>query len=303
MNLDDFKKLSCAQTHAGNFHADDVFATALLKLINRDMEIIRTFQVDPAVFHYDIGGGAFDHHQADYQPKREDGTPYSSFGLLWAAVGRDILGEEGFEYIDRELVEPIDLTDCTGARNPLSGAISAMNPAWDSGKSLDEAFWEAVSYAQRTLRAYIDDELAALRADDLVRTALKANQNGLVILPRYAPFKHVLSSAPDALLVGFPSNRGGFNLMTVTHESGEDVQLPETWVTDGKPQGCSFCHVGRFLAAFDTLDNLKAAASAFLDSLSRSEQNIGTGTILSGRRPGDGNTPGILGAGGGESNQ
>lgn len=52
-------------THSGKFHADDVFSTALLELLNPEFQVERVLEV-PADFDgivYDIGGGAFDHHQ------------------------------------------------------------------------------------------------------------------------------------------------------------------------------------------------------------------------------------------------
>ena len=52
-------------THAGKFHADDVFATALLQILCPDIKITRGFTV-PDDFDgivYDIGFGMFDHHQ------------------------------------------------------------------------------------------------------------------------------------------------------------------------------------------------------------------------------------------------
>ena len=52
-------------THGGQFHSDDVFATAFLRILNPDIEVVRGFQV-PENFQgivYDIGRGKFDHHQ------------------------------------------------------------------------------------------------------------------------------------------------------------------------------------------------------------------------------------------------
>ena len=52
-------------THAGKFHADDVFATALLQIVRPDIKITRGFVVPDRFdgFVYDIGFGMFDHHQ------------------------------------------------------------------------------------------------------------------------------------------------------------------------------------------------------------------------------------------------
>ena len=88
-----------AFTHAGKFHADDVFSAALLRIMNPDVIIERGNQVpegyDGLVF--DIGYGEFDHHQAD-SPVREDGIPYASFGLLWRKFGKDFLAEDAEEF-------------------------------------------------------------------------------------------------------------------------------------------------------------------------------------------------------------
>ncbi len=42
---------------------------------------------------FDIGRGAYDHHQKDSRV-RENGIPYAAFGLLWEELGTEILGEE-----------------------------------------------------------------------------------------------------------------------------------------------------------------------------------------------------------------
>ena len=69
-------------THGGLFHADDVFATALLKILNPDIQISRGFSV-PENFSgivYDIGDGKYDHHQKKSRV-RENGVAYAAFGL------------------------------------------------------------------------------------------------------------------------------------------------------------------------------------------------------------------------------
>ena len=75
-------------THAGKFHADDVFATALLQILRPDIEITRGFTV-PDDFDgivYDVGFGMFDHHQ-EPRETRPNGVPYAAFGLLWRVLG------------------------------------------------------------------------------------------------------------------------------------------------------------------------------------------------------------------------
>ena len=76
MDLEDLKNCKYGFTHSGIFHADDVFATAFIKMINPNIEIVRGNEV-PNNFTgivYDIGLGEFDHH-GDEKKKKENGIP------------------------------------------------------------------------------------------------------------------------------------------------------------------------------------------------------------------------------------
>lgn len=85
-------------THWQNFHIDEIFAIVLLKVyLDPDITITRTREqeklkqacADPDVFVIDVGGDYnpslknFDHHQAQFQDTWDDGTPFSSCGLIW----------------------------------------------------------------------------------------------------------------------------------------------------------------------------------------------------------------------------
>ena len=95
---------------------------------------------------FDIGRGEFDHHQKDSRI-RENGVPYAAFGLLWEAVGADILGEELAVKFDESFVQPLDNNDNTGEKNELATLIGNFNPSWDYEGGSDEAFFQAVSVA------------------------------------------------------------------------------------------------------------------------------------------------------------
>lgn len=41
MNLEELKKCKYGLTHNGTFHADDVFSTAFVKILNPNIQIIR----------------------------------------------------------------------------------------------------------------------------------------------------------------------------------------------------------------------------------------------------------------------
>lgn len=120
MNI--FKKKKICVTHNGAFHADDLFATAALSILNNgNIKIIRTR--DPKIiatgdYVYDVGGenngdnNKFDHHQKEGGGKRENGIPYAAFGLVWKKYGEQICGnKEVADYIEKKIVCFIDAKD------------------------------------------------------------------------------------------------------------------------------------------------------------------------------------------------
>src|SRR3712207_1683731 len=88
-------------THPGNFHADDVFAVAVLSLAEGPLEIVRTRDaeaLDAADARVDVGGksdpetGDYDHHQRGGAGERPNGIRYASFGLVWKQYGTSLAG-------------------------------------------------------------------------------------------------------------------------------------------------------------------------------------------------------------------
>ena len=150
-------------THAGKFHADDVFATALLQILRPDIQVTRGFVV-PDNFDgivYDIGDGMFDHHREPRQT-RPNGVPYAAFGLLWRVLGPGLVGERQARLVDENFIQPLDLNDNTGEQNSLCDAIGFFNPTWDSPDSADDRFFEAVAVAKQILTRQIEAWLGTL---------------------------------------------------------------------------------------------------------------------------------------------
>ena len=134
-------------THSGLFHADEVMSTVLLSKILPEIRLCRTFKVPEDiredVIVYDIGGGAFDHHQKGFSEARENGIKFSSFGLLWRKFGMDYLRglsnvddpESVFNLFDNSFVTGIDAVDNGQVEHSgdisimsVSGVISSFNP-------------------------------------------------------------------------------------------------------------------------------------------------------------------------------
>src|SRR3954452_15252029 len=147
-----------AATHSGGFHADDVFALAVLRIVHPDIEIVRTR--DPEVmaaadYRVDVGGrddpanGDFDHHQRGGAGERPNGIRYAAFGLVWRHFGPQLLGsEEVAAAMDERIVQGVDANDTGqtiveplyGDARPfsVSAVVAAFNPKWDEELTGDE---------------------------------------------------------------------------------------------------------------------------------------------------------------------
>ncbi len=268
-----YTKYNKAFTHGGLFHADDVFSTALLLILNPEICIFRGFQV-PEDFDgivYDIGFGKYDHHQADKRV-RENGVPYAAFGLLWEEFGASLVGEEAAIRFDENFVQPLDLADNTGKEYLLSMLISDRNTTWkESDIDNEKRFWEAVAFAKDILQYRFSQMNAEQEAYEIVRSWTKNMKNQILYMERALPWKHVAKEL-DCLFVIYPSNRGGYNVQAVPQKEDKHtlkLPFPESW--RGKTEqelseitginGLTFCHASGFLCAVETLEEAYEVAN------------------------------------------
>lgn len=277
ISIKDIKEMSEAFTHGGVFHADDVFSSALLSIINPDIKIIRGFKVpdDFTGLVFDIGGGEFDHHQPD-AVRRPDGSKYAAFGLLWKALGSQIVDDVGAKIIDDSIVAPIDHTDNgeSDVVNPLAVSISMMNCNWDEPNS-DDNFFQAVLIAKKILSSAIKAQRARAKAKEIVLNAFAESSDGkIVVLDKFCPWQDVLVDTTAEVVI-FPSLRGGYNAQVVPVEAGSfesKVSFPESWGgLSGEELECAsgiagltFCHAAKFLVAGSTLESAIRAAQSII---------------------------------------
>lgn len=183
-------KFKRAITHAGKFHADDVFSTAFLTILNPGIEVKRVNKIDKDdiskdTIIYDIGLGEFDHHQTDV-PVRLNGIKYAAFGLLWKEFGHLILSERSVARFDEQFVQYIDAADNGQSQNPLSLTISSFMPNWDEKASVNEAFSEAVNFAEDILCRHFNRLRSTEYANSYVEEALeKSYDKDIVVLNRF----------------------------------------------------------------------------------------------------------------------
>ena len=257
-----------ALTHGGRFHADDVFAAALLKLIKPDIQIKRINTL-PKMYDgliFDIGFGEYDHHQKNKRV-RANGIHFAAFGLLWEKLGAPMVGEKIAESFDRNFVEKIDYTDNSGKSNLISEAINDFNPSWNEDNNYDKCFEEAVSFAAGVLKRRIEKEIRNEAAKEEIHNLLKNNTDKCVVLDRPMPWKSVLVGT-DTEFVIFPSARGGYMIQTVPISNEEltpVVEFPYEWYgadaeTLRRISGVktfTFCHSTGYIASAGSLEDAR----------------------------------------------
>ncbi len=279
-------------THNSKFHADDVFATATLKLrFGNDVTIIRSRDastIEKADIVYDVGGiydpekDRFDHHQPERAGNRPNGIPYASFGLVWKKYGPDICGShEVADALDAYLVQAIDAPDngvdlFTLTRDIVpylfSDGLYTFRPTWkEDSRRVDEGFFEAVAIAEKILARAIVQARDRIEGERAVIDAYnKAEDKRVIILDDRYPWEVVALTFPETLFVIAPRiNDGQWNAEGVRVKKGSmecRIYFPEAWA--GKYhqeladvtgiQGSVFCHLGRFMVTAKTKEDVLA---------------------------------------------
>lgn len=228
------KKNKICVTHNGAFHADDLFATATLSILNNgNIKIIRTR--DPKIFLkgdyvYDVGGiydegkNKFDHHQKGGAGMRENGIPYSSFGLIWKKYGEYICGDKKMaEYIDRKIVQPIDAKD-NGVDisipkfkkiedYSIQDLVMSSYPTWkENNTKINKIFKKQVNKIIPILKREIKIARDDVVGKELILDAYKKSENKKIIIvdknfPRYL-MQNTLCDLEEPLYFVYPSLHG-----------------------------------------------------------------------------------------------
>ena len=279
-------------THSGGFHADELLSSVILTRLYPEATVVRsrapewiTPSSDRVI--YDVGGAydaeaqIFDHHQRG-APLRDDGQPYSSFGLVWKHYGRAYLAALGIpaahvealhQSFDTKFVLPIDLMD-NGALSPsaagpladltLPSLLETLKPVFDDRApgSDDRGFHAALSIARAIVEAGIAQRASKLRAESMVLDAIAANGTSRVLeLPMGMPFRPAIvkAGADHLLFVVHPRDKDWcITGIRKTEDSFEQrADLPAAWAGLSNADleavsgvtGATFCHNGRFIAA------------------------------------------------------
>lgn len=270
-------------THNGEFHADEVFALAILKKIYPDLKITRTRndeKLKTMDFRIDVGRkynprtNDFDHHQIDFKLKRKNGIPYASAGLIWKHFGKKITNsKESFDYIEEKLIQQIDAHD-NGMEisenkiiNPytISEVVGSFNRTWNENQdqiSEDAAFNDALGTASKILEREITKANSLKEGEKIVLKAIKKNQDFIVLDKKKLPYTTALIDKPNIKFVIFPENETNWISLAIAIKKGDFKRralFPSEWAGSEKDleqktgiRGAAFCHKHRFITAATT---------------------------------------------------
>ena len=254
-----FTKKKICVTHNGAFHADDLFATATLSILNNgNIKIIRTRDLkvfETADYLYDVGGdynpekNIFDHHQKGGAGVRDNGVPYAAFGLVWKTYGEKICGNKKIaDRIDLKIVQPIDakdngfdiLTPKIEGVTPYSAQeiFMAFYPTWkENNFDIDNIFKKEVKRIVPLLLREIEVSRADVEGEEIIVNSYNSAEDKKIIiiekpLPRYL-IQNNLPKFSEPIYFIYPSGHDDSWKVEAVREDLNTMKsrkfFPESW--------------------------------------------------------------------------
>jgi uncharacterized UPF0160 family protein len=278
-----FKKIKTVAVHSGSFHSDDVFAIAILKLINSNFEVIRTRDekvlknVDMRVdvgSKYFVDTMDFDHHQDSFDLVHNNFNneiPYAACGLIWKHFGHILIkDEEERRFVEDKLITFIDADD-NGIRvydtksgvypYTLQNVIASYKPTFDDRKQdFDRGFFEAVDFAKHILMVEIKRAKSQTKIKNILEKAVKKYEGfGYVFLKKSVPWKNYIIENSDAKYVIYKASNDNYHVQGIPVDKNSfrvRKPFPKKWggLKNEDFQKMSniksgvFCHKGLFLS-------------------------------------------------------
>ncbi len=198
--------------HEGKFHADDVFAAAILTLVFPKIKIIRTRdeeKLKSVDMRIDVGGkydpktGDFDHHQPTFKEKRSNGIPYASAGLIWKHFGDKLTSPEVKKDIDERIIQYIDAgdsgVDTFKSEIPIytiADFIASLNPSWPdiTNELFDKNFYSAVEIISNLLKREIRKAEETFKSESIILKKVKESKKDYIVLDSAIPWKETVTN-------------------------------------------------------------------------------------------------------------
>jgi len=276
-------------SHSGRFHADEVFAIAMILMIE-DREIVRSRDqevIDQAEIVLDVGGEydperlRFDHHQNSFTRAREDGTPYATAGLFWEHYGAKILAAKGLEgdyetqfaleWVDKKIIRDIDAVDnglfTEDPRPSVSMLVGMMNvSSSDDIERQEAAFQDAIAFTRNILNNFIQAAIKEAEVVVALEACAKNVEEGILVLAENLPFKDFIRSHPEITRVVYPKGSEGYGVFC----NGKENHFPERFrglreealQAETGLEDAVFCHKSGFMSVCKSFESALAMAKS-----------------------------------------
>ena len=266
-------------THPGIFHADEVFACAILCIAygqenvfitrTRDNEVLTKATHDEDVWVVDVGDDFnpsmlnFDHHMRDFNVLNSFGSKLSSFGMVVEAL----LRRSFFSEVREQLLafsNKVDMLDNGVKKAEDLSFISVFNSYSETEHfSFYAALQTAINHLRSLINKWKEERIINLRLNDSLGNM---TEDGIIYNTDYIPVDERANAIPEAKLVIYKSKAGTFNIQSVNVGETKDFSVrcpaPSKWLglrdnelihaSGGLP--LTFCHSGGFLTVTSTND-------------------------------------------------
>lgn len=259
-------------THNGIFHADEVFAVALLKRRFKDLQIFRTRDReildkaldDPSIFLVDVGMHynpsllCFDHHQGDDVTQIE-----SSLSLLFKYLYKNELEQPVFKVFYQRLIQGLcdwdagatDRIKVTELNVPvLPQVISGFNRA--DQKIQDTQFLKAVNFASEIIQNELNTSKQIVLSEKIWESK-QIMYGNTAVLSKFCPFWRIMQKQPLSFPYILQPSDQGWSIMSV---DSIHYPLPEP----PKSNEILFCHPANYFIQFTNKQAAEKYAFAFL---------------------------------------
>jgi uncharacterized UPF0160 family protein len=284
------ENLKTIVTHDGVFHADEVFATALIKLIAKSnnnenkIEVVRTrnpkilqeyLELETSIV-IDVGNSEFDHHQElKYNTINGEEVPMSSFGLVHKKfLELDLIM---FDKDLQSLVTEIDKADNGVAPSTISTLIRTFTPNWNdkSDTAMEDAFKKAVKFAKGILKNMLEKTNSSLLAEETIKDEIQNlkkqellydTKRNYLILQSFIPFQETIIkynetvSEEDKIKFVINKNKNKYNLHTIKKALGSfenHIDLISLDMAKELGINVDFIHNNKFFAVADSMEALE----------------------------------------------
>ncbi len=311
-----------AVTHDGIFHSDELLSIALLKIAAHPSQVavIRSRQPkdwERADYVIDVGGKNdgvkwFDHHMPQGAGVRENGIPFSSFGLLWNHLGttavRELLKQKlaDHQITDKEVTEvledlnpfvcSVDAHDqallTTASRFikdrsvlvetlTFQQVISSFNlvPLLENGdeSAINKQFHEALSFCETFLKRYIYRKASRVLSESFI--SKYDDGTDILVLPTYCDWNSPVSKRDHIKFIVYPSVNGKSYTVQAAKKGGGPgnsgnlrMMFPQSWA--GLNEGELQKVSGVQTALFCHRDRFIAAASTLQGAITLAKKTI-----------------------------